>query len=57
MIVGGASGLDTDRQVQLESLFNRVLAPLAEELQLYVVDGGTDAGVMRLMGQARTTIG
>lgn len=54
VIVGGASGLDHAQQNQLDGLFNRVLAPLAEEMQLYVVDGGTDAGVMRLMGQART---
>ncbi|MEM9003561.1 MAG: hypothetical protein AAGE59_08555 [Cyanobacteria bacterium P01_F01_bin.86] len=57
VIVGGASGLDNDQQMQLDGLFHRVLAPLAEEMQLYVVDGGTDAGVMRLMGQARTAIG
>jgi hypothetical protein len=56
VIVGGASGLDNDQQTQLDGLFHRVLAPLAEEMQLYVVDGGTDAGVMRLMGQARTAI-
>lgn len=56
VIVGGAKGLDADQQVQLNSLFHRVLAPLAEEMQLYVVDGGTDAGVMRLMGHARTAI-
>ncbi len=57
VIVGGASGLDNDQQTRLDSLFHHVLAPLAEELQLHVVDGGTDAGVMRLMGQARTAIG
>ena len=56
VIVGGASGLDDNQQTQLDGLFNRVLAPLAEEMQLYVIDGGTDAGVMRLMGQARTAI-
>lgn len=56
VIVGGASGLDEDQQTQLDGLFRRVLAPLAEEMQLFVVDGGTDAGVMRLMGQARTAI-
>lgn len=56
VIVGGASGLDADQQTQLDGLFHRVLAPLAEEMQLYVVDGGTDAGVMRLMGEARTAI-
>ncbi|MEM1309893.1 MAG: hypothetical protein AAGF98_10470 [Cyanobacteria bacterium P01_H01_bin.153] len=56
VIVGGASGLDADQQLQLHGLFHRVLAPLAHEMQLYVIDGGTDAGVMQLMGQARTAI-
>lgn len=56
VIVGGASGLDPGQQTQLRSLFNQVLAPLAEELQLHVVDGGTDAGVMSLMGHARASI-
>jgi len=56
VIVGGASGLDDDQQVHLECLFRQVLAPLAQEMQLNVVDGGTDAGIMRLMGQARTAI-
>lgn len=57
VIVGGASGLDHRQAVQLDGLFKHVLAPLAEELQLYVVDGGTDAGVMQLMGRARAHIG
>ncbi|NER81893.1 MAG: hypothetical protein F6K42_20475 [Leptolyngbya sp. SIO1D8] len=56
VIVGGASGLDNGQKTQLDSLFRLVLAPLAEELQLHVVDGGTDAGIMGLMGQARTQI-
>lgn len=57
VVVGGATGLDNDQRIHLDSLFHRVLAPLAEELQLHVVDGGTDAGVMRLMGEARSAIG
>lgn len=56
VIVGGASGLDEVRYTQLQTLFERVLAPLAQSLQLNVVDGGTDTGVMRLMGRARTHI-
>ena len=56
VIVGGASGLDEDQKVQLNGLFHRVLAPLAEDPQLYVLDGGTDAGAMRPTGQARTSI-
>jgi hypothetical protein len=37
-------------------LFSKVLAPLAQELGVIVADGGTDAGVMRLMGQAREEV-
>jgi hypothetical protein len=37
-------------------LFVKVLAPLAEELGASVVDGGTDVGVMQMMGQSRAEI-
>lgn len=57
VLVGGASGLAAETMAQLQSLFVEVLAPLAEALGLVVVDGGTEAGVMQLMGQARTQIG
>lgn len=56
VIVGGASGIDDATMEQLRVLFNQVLAPIAEALEAIVVDGGTDAGVMKLMGQARTAI-
>lgn len=57
VLVGGASGLDDDCQTQVDTLFADVLAPLAQDLGLCVVDGGTNAGVMRLMGRARAYIG
>ena len=38
---------------RLEPLFRGVLAPLAQRLDATVIDGGTDVGVMRLMGAAR----
>lgn len=57
VLVGGASKLrETDYQ-RIKSLFTDVLAPLADNLGLYVVDGGTDAGIMKIMGQARMAIG
>lgn len=57
VIIGGA-GLMTDTSLRrLQALFDEVLAPLAQSLQLSVIDGGTDAGVMRLMGQARHRLG
>ncbi|MEB3289384.1 MAG: hypothetical protein VKI82_05680 [Leptolyngbya sp.] len=53
VIVGGAGLMDAASMQQLQVLFNAVLAPLAQDLGLTVIDGGTDVGVMQLMGQAR----
>ena len=57
VVVGGASLLSDAARERLRSLFLDVLAPLAESLNACVVDGGTDAGVMQMMGQARHKIG
>lgn len=57
VIVGGAGLMAEDSQQRLQRFFQEVLAPLAEDLGLTVIDGGTDAGVMRLMGQARHRLG
>lgn len=53
VVVGGANGLDEDDFNRLETLFTEVICPFAETHDLVVVDGGTDCGVMRLMGQSR----
>jgi SLOG in TRPM, prokaryote len=53
VIVGGASGMSAIRVRRLRPLFRDVLAPLAQRLSVTVIDGGTDTGVMRLMGSAR----
>ncbi|MCJ8283655.1 MAG: hypothetical protein MJK14_28710 [Rivularia sp. ALOHA_DT_140] len=57
VIIGGASKISESDLNRLRLLFIKVLAPLAEELGLSVVDGGTDAGVMQMIGQARGEIG
>lgn len=57
VLVGGAGLMAEDSQQRLQRFFQEVLAPLAEDLGLTVIDGGTDAGVMRLMGQARHRLG
>lgn len=57
VIIGGASGLSDDEMEKLRSLFQDVLCPFASSLNFAVVDGGTDAGVMRLIGQARVATG
>jgi hypothetical protein len=57
VVVGGASKLSDEDLNRLRLLFVEVLAPLAEALGASVVDGGTDAGVMHLIGQARAERG
>ncbi len=54
---GGASKLSEPNLARLRSLFVEILAPLVETLGVTVVDGGTDAGVMQLMGLARAETG
>jgi SLOG in TRPM, prokaryote len=56
VLIGGASKMSPQNYQQLQQLFVKVLAPLAEKWQACVVDGGTDAGVMRLIGEARAAI-
>lgn len=57
VLVGGADGLDPERAQRLRGLFTGMIAPLLDRLGAAVVDGGTDSGVMALMGQARTRNG
>ena len=56
VVIGGASKISESDLVRLKRLFVEVLAPLVQELDLFVADGGTDAGVMGLMGNARHKI-
>jgi hypothetical protein len=53
VVVGGASRMSALAVRRLRPLFRDVLAPLAHRLSLTVIDGGSDTGVMRLMGSAR----
>jgi SLOG in TRPM, prokaryote len=53
VVVGGASRMSALEARRLAPLFDDVLAPLAQRLRATVIDGGTDTGVMRLMGGAR----
>lgn len=52
-VVGGAGGLDESGIAALTSLFTGAIAPVIRERGAVAVDGGTDTGVMRLMGRAR----
>ena len=53
VVVGSAKLLAGARLHAAEHLLAAVVVPLCEELDVDVVDGGTDAGVMQAMGQAR----
>ena len=56
VLVGGASKLNQEDFDRLQQLFIESLAPLAQEIGATVIDGGTDAGVIKLMGKARAEI-
>jgi hypothetical protein len=54
VLVGGAGGLGAeDLETLAEVLVNEVV-PVAERLDAALIDGGTDSGVMRLIGRARS---
>jgi hypothetical protein len=57
VLVGGAAGMSEGETETLQRLFVEGLAPLVEEADGLVVDGGTDAGVMRASGRARAQVG
>jgi hypothetical protein len=52
VIIGGASKISATDYELIQQLFSKVLAPIAQKWQAAIVDGGTDTGVMRLIGQA-----
>jgi hypothetical protein len=53
VLVGGASGLAGPVVEAVVRLFREHLVPALERWEALVVDGGTDAGVMQLIGRAR----
>jgi len=55
VVIGGASRLSRSDQRLVRSLFIKVLVPLARALNAIVIDGGTDVGIMQMMGRARYT--
>jgi hypothetical protein len=52
MVFGGAKGLDDSRKARLAELFTDAIAPAAAELGALIIDGGTQSGVMAMMGEA-----
>lgn len=49
--------LDWVREQQIPHLFRDMLSPLLDRLGAAVIDGGTDSGVMALIGRARAAAG
>jgi hypothetical protein len=52
MVFGGAKGLDDSRKARLTELFTDAIAPAAAELGALIIDGGTQSGVIAMMGEA-----
>jgi hypothetical protein len=52
VVLGGAAGMSSDDVAACEPLFE-LIATVASETGATSLDGGTDVGVMRLMGRAR----
>ena len=52
MVFGGAKGLDDSRKARLAELFVNAIAPAVADAGALVIDGGTESGVMAMMGEA-----
>jgi hypothetical protein len=52
-VIGGAAGLDGELLDRLGAVFAGTIAPAIRGHGAIAVDGGTDSGVMRLLGRAR----
>jgi hypothetical protein len=52
LLFGGATGLDDSRKAHLATLFADGVTPVAAELGALIIDGGTQSGVMAIMGEA-----
>lgn len=57
MLVGGAAGLDESLKHRLAELFSHGIAPAVTDRNVLIIDGGTQAGVMAMMGQGAAATG
>ena len=53
VLVGGADQMSDDEIARANEVVRHAVVPTAERLGAVVIDGGTDSGVMALMGRAR----
>ena len=54
VLVGGAGGMDEAQQQRVVAVLRDAVVPVLESHRAAVVDGGTDSGVMRMIGRARS---
>jgi hypothetical protein len=52
LLIGGADKLDQKLTSRLTQLFSRGIARAAADAEALIIDGGTEAGVMQIMGQS-----
>jgi hypothetical protein len=57
VLVGGAGGMGDDDLTTLAEVIRNDVLPRVDQHGAVVIDGGTDSGVMRLMGRARHAAG
>lgn len=57
VLVGGADGMDEQELRTVAQLLRDEVVPVAERRDAVVIDGGTDSGVMQLIGRARSALG
>jgi len=57
VLVGGASGMDDAASDAIRHVLADAVLPVLADNDVAVVDGGTDAGVMRMIGRARAAHG
>jgi hypothetical protein len=57
VLVGGASGMDDTVAASLQAVLAEAVLPVLAGNDVVVIDGGTDAGVMRMIGRARAVAG
>lgn len=57
VIVGGASGMDTEDLEAIREVLERDVLPLLATYATVIVDGGTNSGIMAALGRAREASG
>ena len=56
VLIGGAAGMTPDHMAAMAGVMERIISAL-DGWGAAIVDGGTDSGVMRVVGQARAAAG